>query len=63
MYVVLGREELGLVERLVESRIRELHPEFRRCLDHRNEDELRRELEACERLLHRLHEAECDVSA
>lgn len=63
MYLELNREELGECIQLIESRVRELHPEIRHCSERRYADELRQELELCMRLLHRLHEAECDVSA
>lgn len=63
MYFQLTRDEIRLLERLLQSRIEEIHPEIRRSMDHRYKHQLRDELEQLERLLHRVHEADCDVTA
>lgn len=63
MYIELEREEICLLERLIEMRQSELHPEIRRTRQAQMHDELKLELESLERLLHRLHECECDVMA
>lgn len=63
MYVDLEREEIRLLEQMIESRQSELHPEIRRTRNVHMHDELKAELETLGRLLHRLHECECDVMA
>ena len=63
MYLVLERDEQRRLTELVESRVREIHPEIRRCRQYRFQQELKDELACLEQLLRRLHEAECDVTA
>ncbi len=63
MYLQLDRGEHQLITKLVEGRIRELRPESGPGHTHTDTEKLKQELEAYERILHRLHESECDVTA
>jgi hypothetical protein len=63
MFIEVDREQHRLLVGLVESRISELHPEIRRCRDYRFSEGLKHDLEVMQELLHKLHEAECDVQA
>ncbi len=63
MYLMLEREEQKLLLELLESRSRELHPEIRRSRNYPFREELKKELDLVQRLIHNLHEAECDVRA
>ena len=63
MYVLIDHEEHRLLMELVESRIQELVPEIRRCQNFEYQQQLKEELERLRRLVRRLHESECDVSA
>ncbi|MFO0818610.1 MAG: hypothetical protein U1A77_11750 [Pirellulales bacterium] len=63
MFVELDREEMCLLQRLAESRISELHTEMRRVRGGELRKELDHEHEVIERILHQLHECECDVTA
>lgn len=50
MNVELRAEEAVMLRELLEIRIREMHPEIRRCRDYRFRDELKDELKALEGL-------------
>jgi len=63
MYINLERDEQRFLLELLESRSRELHPEIRRTRIHPFREELKKELALVQRLIHNLHEAECDVRA
>ena len=63
MFLEMSRQQLCLVERLIESRLDELRCELRRTQNFEFKDELRAELEQYTVLLHTLHQGECDVSA
>jgi hypothetical protein len=63
MFVELDREEMCLLQRLAESRISELQNEMRRVRGGELRKELEHEQEVLERILHQLHECECDVTA
>lgn len=63
MYVQFNRDECQLLAQLVDSRIREIHPEIRHSREFKFKEQLKHELEALQQLQHRLHEAEIDISA
>jgi len=63
MYLDLEREHLCLLERLVERRLAEVEAEARRSRDPSTAATLAVELERLHRILHQLHECECDVLA
>jgi hypothetical protein len=63
MFLDLEREHLCLLERLVERRLAEAEAEARRPLDAAAATALAVELERLHRILHQLHECECDVLA
>lgn len=63
MFLELSRQQLCLVERLIENRLDELRSELRRTQNFQFKDELRSELEQFTHLLHDLHQGECDVMA
>jgi hypothetical protein len=63
MLLELNTEERGLVVGLLESRIREIHPEIRRSRDYKYHDGLKHDLEVLEGILNRLQESEPDVRA
>lgn len=63
MYVVINRHQHRLLTELVENRIGELHSEIRRSRDYKFTEGLKQNLESFEKLLHQLHESECDVTA
>lgn len=65
MYLDLEREHLCLLERLVERRLAEVEAEAeaRRPLDAAATTALAVERERLHRILHQLHECECDVFA
>jgi hypothetical protein len=63
MYLDLEREHLCLLERLVERRLAEVEAEAQRPLDPSTATALAVELERLQRILHQLHECECDVLA
>jgi len=52
----INDEERMLLTDLVESRMRELHPEIRRSMDHEFTDRLKHELECFQALSERLKE-------
>ena len=62
MDLAINEEEHGLLVDLVQSRVSELHPEIRRCMDHNFKDGLKQELACFERLLERLR-ALCETSS
>jgi hypothetical protein len=65
MYLDLEREHLCLLERLVERRLAEVEAEAeaRRPLEAAATTALAVERERLHRILHQLHECECDVFA
>lgn len=63
MFIELEKEDRDELITLVEARIRELGPEIRRSRTSRYHDGLQRQQHRLERLLHRLHETEYDVTA
>lgn len=54
MDVNLSPEERDLLIEVLESRVKELHPEIRRSMDHNYKDMLNRKLECCQGLIERL---------
>lgn len=63
MYVVVDHHQHELLTELVKSRIGELHSEIRRSMDYKFTEGLKRDMESFQKLLHQLHESECDVTA
>ncbi len=63
MFLDLDRDHVCLLERLVEGRLGELHAEIRRTRSVEFRRELEVEAEQLARILHQLHECECDVTA
>ena len=63
MFLELSRDEVGVLRKFVETRIGELHVEFRRTSTEGWQRELKGELELFERILHKLNECDCDVLA
>jgi len=63
MFLEMTRDEHVLLVGLVEARIHEIGPEIRRSRDYKYHDRLKGELELLQKLLHHLHESECDVTS
>ena len=63
MYVYMERDEHRWLVKTVERRLRDLHGDIDGSQTKGHIDELREEQNALQRLLDRLHEAECDVFA
>jgi len=61
MFLLLERNDDALLAALVDRRICELRRVLRRHAAGERREELRRELETLDRVLHRLHEASYDV--
>jgi hypothetical protein len=54
MNLEFNQEERDLLQEVLESRVKELHPEIRRCMDHTYKDDLKKKLACYEGLLERL---------
>ena len=63
MFLQIDRDQHTVLVRLVEGRIRQLKIEILRCCEDETERQLGHDLKCLQRLLHELHEAECDVTA
>jgi len=62
MFVEIDRTDRTLLIELVEGRLRELGPEIRRCANSGYQQTLQDKKGALQHILHRLHEAEWDVT-
>lgn len=64
MHLQLNKEEQRLLTELVAARIKELHPEIRRSMEHGYKDKLKNELACLEQLIGRMEgPAESDGDA